>query len=172
MSWLEALGNIGDLLGGIGVLVTLVYLASQIRQNTRSIRASAFQSAQRDVADKLDALAQDPELIRIYFGGNRHFESFSSEDRRRYGAFMTGLLRRYETLLDQTRVGNIDPSQWEGVRETLRTIFRYSGARAWWAIGRSAFNRDLQSFIDGEIAAGPPREASSEESAQRPSPSG
>jgi hypothetical protein len=148
---LEALGNIGDFLGGIGVVVTLIYLAGQIRQNTRSIRASAFQAAQRDIADKLDKLADDPELIRVYFDGNRHFESFSKEDRRRYGAFMTGLLRRYETLLDQTRVGNIDSSQWEGVLETLRTVFAHPGARAWWANGKKEFNRDLRSFIDREI---------------------
>ena len=38
---LEALGNIGDFLGGIGVVVTLVYLAAQIRQNTAQLRSNA-----------------------------------------------------------------------------------------------------------------------------------
>ncbi len=40
---LEALGNIGDFLGGIGVVVTLLYLAAQIRQNTRMMRGTARQ---------------------------------------------------------------------------------------------------------------------------------
>ena len=31
---LDALGNIGDFLRGIGVVITLLYLAAQIRQNT------------------------------------------------------------------------------------------------------------------------------------------
>ncbi len=35
---LEALGNIGDFLGRLGVVITLLYLAAQIRQNTRSSR--------------------------------------------------------------------------------------------------------------------------------------
>ena len=38
---LDALGNIGDFLGGMGVVVTLVYLAAQIRQNTKQLRANA-----------------------------------------------------------------------------------------------------------------------------------
>jgi hypothetical protein len=42
---MEALGNIGDFLGGIGVVITLIYLAGQIRQNTRSIRTSATSSS-------------------------------------------------------------------------------------------------------------------------------
>jgi hypothetical protein len=38
---LEALGNLGDFLGGIGVVITLLYLAIQIRQNTRQMRMDA-----------------------------------------------------------------------------------------------------------------------------------
>jgi len=40
---IENLGNIGDFVGGIGVVVTLVYLATQIRQNTRAIRLASIQ---------------------------------------------------------------------------------------------------------------------------------
>jgi hypothetical protein len=37
---LDAPGNIGDLVGGLGVVITLIYLAVQIRQNTATVRAS------------------------------------------------------------------------------------------------------------------------------------
>ncbi len=37
MNW-EALGAIAELIGGLGVIATLAYLAIQIRQNTRSMR--------------------------------------------------------------------------------------------------------------------------------------
>ena len=36
---LQDLGNIGDYLGGMGVVITLIYLARQIRQNTDTVRA-------------------------------------------------------------------------------------------------------------------------------------
>jgi hypothetical protein len=148
---LEALGNIGDFLGGFGVVVTLIYLASQIRQNTRSTRMSAFQAAQRDIADAFDGLSHDPALLRVYFDGNRDFESFSKEDRRRYAAFMSGLLRRYETFLYHTRLGNIQRSHWEGPLAELRTAFKYPGTRAWWAKARTSFSADLRDFIEREI---------------------
>ena len=148
---LDAIGNIGEFIGGIAVVVTLIYLASQIRQNTRSVRVSAFQAAQRDLADLLDRLSGDPELIRIYFDGNSDFESFSQADRRRYATFMAAFMRRYETLIYQTRLGNIDPIQWEGVRENLREAFQGAGARAWWEGARSHFNPDLREFVQREI---------------------
>ena len=42
---LEDLGNVGEFTAAIATLVTLVYLALQIRQNTRSVRSAAYQSA-------------------------------------------------------------------------------------------------------------------------------
>ena len=39
MSW-EAIGAIGEVVGAVAVLVTLIYLAQQIRQNTRSMDES------------------------------------------------------------------------------------------------------------------------------------
>jgi hypothetical protein len=104
----DALGNIGDFIGGIGVVVTLIYLAGQIRQNTRSVQVSAFHAAQRDVADILDSVASDPELTRIFFDGNRDYESLSRDDRRRYALCITSFLRKLESILHQTRLGTLE----------------------------------------------------------------
>ena len=41
---IEALGNFGDFIGGIAVVITLMYLSYQIRQNTKQIRNNAIQS--------------------------------------------------------------------------------------------------------------------------------
>ena len=148
---LDALGNIGDFIGGIGVVVTLLYLAGQIRQNTRSVQVSAYHAAQRDVADVLDTVSSDPELTRIFFDGNRDYESLSREDRRRYALCITSLLRKLENILHQTRLGTLDRAQWEGLFSEFRRIFAQPGTRAWWVRGRSAFNRELQNFVEQEV---------------------
>ncbi len=148
---IQDLGSIGEFVAAIATLATLAYLAAQIRQNTRSIRASAFQTAQRDVADIIDGLSHDPDLTRVVFDGLREFESFSTEDRRRFATFLAGLLRRYENLLHQTRLGSLDPSSWGGLLYELRRIFAQPGARAWWVSGQRAFNRELQDFIEREV---------------------
>ncbi len=54
------LGAIGELVGGVAVLATLVYLAVQTRNNTQAIRSSTYSQ----VADSFSALSlaifQDP----------------------------------------------------------------------------------------------------------------
>ena len=39
MNW-EAAGAIGEIIGALAVFLTLIYLALQIRQNTKAVRAS------------------------------------------------------------------------------------------------------------------------------------
>ena len=81
---LQDLGDIGERVGAIGVVVSLVYLAIQIRQNTRSVRSASFQEAIRDVIAITDALGTDEELSRIYWKGLADFESLEQDERRRY----------------------------------------------------------------------------------------
>ena len=85
---LEDLGNLGDFIGGLAVVVTLLYLTLQIRQNTASVRAATVQSAAQANAELLDRFASDPELLRIYQAGTRAFESISPEDRLRFASVM------------------------------------------------------------------------------------
>jgi len=42
---LQDLGAVGELVGAVAVLVTVIYLAIQIRQNTEMMRHTATQSA-------------------------------------------------------------------------------------------------------------------------------
>ena len=41
MNW-EALSAIGELVGAVGVVATLFYVAVQVRQNTRAVRAATL----------------------------------------------------------------------------------------------------------------------------------
>ena len=43
MNW-EAVGAIAESLGAFGVIVTLLYLTTQLRQNTRALRSSTTQT--------------------------------------------------------------------------------------------------------------------------------
>ena len=143
----ETLGNIGDFLGGIGVIITLIYLTSQIRQNTKSIRVSAFQTAQRDVAQFMDQLASDPDLVRLFFEGGRSFPRLDQRDRQRYATLMVSLCKRIETIIHELNAGNIDPSQCEGILEHCRVTLEQPGAKLWWEEAKHLFNKELRDHV-------------------------
>jgi hypothetical protein len=148
---IQDLGSIGEFVAAIATLATLVYLAIQIRQNTRSIRTSAYQEASRDIAEAIDQLARDPELARIWYAGARDFESLPKEERFRFSLYLTAVMRRYENLLYQTEEIPLDPETWEGVRELMRQTFSQPGVTSWWKRSRGLFNRQLRDFIEHDL---------------------
>lgn len=150
---IQDLGSIGELIGALGVIVSLVYLGVQIRQNTRSVRSASFQEAIRDVLSITDALATDRELARVYWKGIADFESLAPDERRRFSAYLVGMFRRFENLVYQTRYGALDAESWLGVKTTAIVTLSRPGARAWWEQARGLFNEEFCDYVDAELIA-------------------
>ena len=69
MNW-DAIGAIAELLGAVGVIASLVYLASQIRQNSKLLRSSAASTTTDSVTRISTLMVQDPEVARIFWEGS------------------------------------------------------------------------------------------------------
>ena len=63
MSW-EAVGAIGSLLGAISVFVTLLYLARQIKENSKLLTTSVYQTAMDGYNEMASLFLDNPELAR------------------------------------------------------------------------------------------------------------
>jgi hypothetical protein len=57
---LQNLAYLGEFVGGVAVIITLLYLALQIRQNSKIVRAAAYQSLNEASARVLRTMAQGP----------------------------------------------------------------------------------------------------------------
>ena len=68
MNW-EAVGAVGEVLGALGVIATLGYLAVQIRGNARSTSIATFQNSMRSAQDLATLVAQEGELSGILVRG-------------------------------------------------------------------------------------------------------
>ena len=66
---LSDLGDLGDFLGGIGVIATLVYLAIQIRRNTMAVRSTSLDSAYAAHMEFQRTVWSDSELNKLWFDG-------------------------------------------------------------------------------------------------------
>ena len=120
---LQDLGNLGEFIGAIAVVISLVYLAAQIRQNTRALHSSSYaQSAEQLWLFNL-AIAQDGDLARIwaeYTAG----EPLTREDMTRLEASLACMFFGMENLFRQYERGLLDPDTWENV---VRNVPRMAG---------------------------------------------
>jgi uncharacterized protein YoxC len=61
----EQLGNIGEFVAAIATVITLIYLAFQLRQNTRALKATAFQNVTSEMGKNVEHIMDNGELAKI-----------------------------------------------------------------------------------------------------------
>ena len=116
---LEDLGNIGEFVAAFTVIVTLGYLAVQIRQNTRSVRASMYQSLVESVVNFNTAFTQDSELARAYLEGLEDLDGLSEADRTRVVFALFSHFQIFQSMFYQPRIFTIEPAYWESWRALI-----------------------------------------------------
>ena len=145
---LDALGDVGDFLGGIGVVITLVYLAAQIRQNTRSSRTESYQAAVAAISEWTRDVGTKPASSRIVEAGSQDFEALSAEERVQFNLLMASLVRNLENIHFQFTRGAIDESAWAGGANRTHAILEPAGARAWWRAQETAYSPEFRRFVN------------------------
>ena len=147
---LDALGNIGDFVGGIAVIVTLIYLAVQVRHNTRSTRLASMQSTMLAAQNVAILPAQDRDLARVVRVGLTTPDELDADEFQQFRYFLMNLLRVHEDMFVQHRAGVVDDQTWMARSASLRTIFSMPGGRRVWD-SSNAYRDDFQAWMESEL---------------------
>jgi len=148
MNW-DAISAIGQIVGAFGVIVSVIYLAQQVRSNARQTRLASMRTLSEAFNEWLYGLAGNPQIGDLYYRGMRDFESIQGADLPRFSGLMDHLFRIYEDMYYQNLEGHLDPRVWRGFEAPMRDIIAYPGAQAWWRTRSHWFSREFQEFIDG-----------------------
>jgi len=131
MNW-DAVGAIAELVGAAGVVASLVYLTSQIRNNSRSVEAATSHSIARARNEINMTLATHPELSDLLLRGKDDYSALQPEERQRYNAYMHGMLNTFEDSYVQYSKGFASRESWEESIAFLSRVLAQPGMDRWW----------------------------------------
>ncbi len=143
MNW-EALGAIAELIGGLGVIATLAYLAIQIRQNTRSMRASTYQNILLTSIETRRTIAQDEGLAQMMVATRRPLGELDELARFRIRNVAIAILRTFENAHYQYTRGMIEEMLWEPWVANIEQFCRGFGLRELWPELGPLLNREFR----------------------------
>jgi len=126
MNW-DAISAIGEMLGAIAVVVTLVYLAVQIRRGTSATQAASVQTAAALDHEFLLAIGSDPVTAKLWSTYLAAPQTLSA-DQAMQGHFLMGsLLRRLENVRLQMQLGTLSQEGWLSRQTMFRVIANSPG---------------------------------------------
>lgn len=152
---LSDLADIGQVIGSVAVVASLIFVGLQIRQNTKANRASTLQMNADYWLTYLTTLA-DSRFGDLYSKGALGREKL---DGAQFGSFFflcRATFMGCENQHYQYRSRLLDEDAYRGYEATIREqIAAFPGVRAMWQLVKHTYGTEFVKFLDMQIARTP-----------------
>ena len=149
---LQDFGALGDLIGGIAVVFTLIYLAVQVRQNTGMIMAQTVQASVDATQRVLLFRAERPDLRRLLRKA-RAKGDLDADDTEFLASYLQAVFMNFQARLRHHRLGVFDRSVNESYERILEDYLHQDYVRRWWHYSKALFGIEFRDHCDRIIAA-------------------
>ncbi|MFT7651932.1 MAG: hypothetical protein ACI9UU_001039 [Candidatus Azotimanducaceae bacterium] len=136
---IQDLGSIGELIAAIATLGTLIYLALQIRQNTKTQQSAIAQATTASRTTWYDLVISNPEIGEIWRIGHADPDSLSEQEKSRFIWMISRIFSNLEEFYLQFEHGMLPEEQWRAYRDFGRTMLENPFIIEWWKSGTAIF---------------------------------
>jgi hypothetical protein len=151
---IQDLGSIGELIAAIATVATLLYLASQIRSNTISMKAEARRAARIDSSAAGRLIAGSDDTAEVFLQGLANPELLSATQKVRFQFLISevafGIL---ETQEREWRIGTTDRKDLDVTCRHVAPLLTSPGGQWFWKIHRQEYAAEFQEYVDPLLAA-------------------
>ena len=140
-------------------MVTLAYLARQIRQSNRQNLLSSFQHSFDTINQFLESTFNSGELADLVVRGRQSYESLSEAERLRFDHFHLVVLNVVESHLFQVErtADKLEREYAQWARQNMRAVvqgyFAFPGTRTLWTHVQPYFEPSVRRFVEESLAA-------------------
>ena len=153
MNW-EMLAAIGQLAAVCVGIPSLIYLAVQIREQTKERRQSAVHALTVQWGDLTESLHDNAETAAIFLRGMQSFADLDAVSKLRFSAFFNRLINIFEGMYFSHRQGILTGSSWGAVERTMSDLIAYPGVQQWWETRRHWHTEEFDHVVAEIIAKG------------------
>ena len=147
---------IAEIISAIAVVLSLIFLAFQIRDgtrqtalNTQAVQATALQQHFQQHTLLSLAQIQNPDLDAVLTKGQDGLAGLSSDERSNFIPFAASEMRNHFVAYELMRSGLLPESQWRTFEAALeRLLNRSAGARELWEIRRDEYPEEFRALVD------------------------
>ena len=147
MQRLERLSHLAQVVSAVAVVVSIAYLAEQIRANTRSVQYEAARGL-KELQFQVDQWDQDPVHVEVMIRGDSAPETL---DRVEWSQYARRWSNRYSIwAMAQTgfEQGTLDPAEWEGWNSSYSDEICGPGRRRFWEQRRDWYSGSFRAMVD------------------------
>jgi hypothetical protein len=134
---------------------TLVFLAMQVRQNTKQLRANAAHQFLETNKDLNLAMVGNKASAGVYVRGLKDFTALDEAERLQFILWVGQYYQTFSNMHDLWKVNALPETAWRPVRKHLIDMLAMPGTRhVWEAFARDALPPDFIAYVDSLRGSG------------------
>jgi hypothetical protein len=155
MDW-DAVGAVGEAVGAVGVIITLLYLASTVRQNTRTEKASSRQTILDNFYGNAWETARDMGLRHVVLAGLNRYSELSAEDKASFDLLQLRYMGNLHNALLLKNAGSLDQESFDLIANAFIGGILTQGGRDWWnlALKGAEISPSVREYVQERLSAG------------------
>ncbi len=147
MNW-DAIGAIAEIVGAAAVVVSLLYLAIQMRQNANAVKASNRDSMANYNTQTLLAVAGDAELASIFRRGQVDPSLLDDDEAFRFDVLLYAIFDHWETFHSHWRLGALSADDWEKWETIIGFYMAQKGAQNFWEKFSQNYSSSFRDYVN------------------------
>lgn len=145
---MQIVADVATLFEAIAVIVSLIFIAIQIRQSTRLAKIANAQSVVEHSKALATTLAQDRQLTELWIAGIENYDSLDGVDQYRFLGFLTYLLNVHEHAYYQLKEGLLDKNVYSPNESELKALIKVGVLQRHWKALRSQFQPVFVAYVE------------------------
>lgn len=149
--------SVGRMLGAVGVIVSIIYLAAQIRNQNKESQRAAINVLTSHGSDLNRTLVENRDLAALWLRALQSFDELDGTSKLRFSAHLGRLLRMADSLYLAVLDGILDKRLWRGYERTLAETVAYPGFQSWWATRKHWHTDEFCALTERHIQTAKPK---------------
>jgi hypothetical protein len=155
MNW-EMIGAVGEILGALGVLASLIYLGTQIRSNTHSLQAASLQSVLDGPRDNFfKQISTSDETSLIFIKGLKSLDLLEENENLRFWCLMIEHCFQAQQAMQLYERGLLEKVDYEAWVQWAASLLRTPGGAEMWKQISLVITPTIASVINEELDQNP-----------------
>jgi hypothetical protein len=147
-------GALGELIGGIAIIISLIYVGLQIKQNTNTTKMSSAHSYLGTQFSCVGLINQSGTLADVLDRGAPDLSNLQGGEIIQFQAFHDQCFSSLQTFFIEWQAGILDDRLWAYNKHIIADLMVHPGIQTWWSNRKHWYDTAFQTYVEETMSAG------------------
>jgi len=140
--------NIAEIIGAVAIIISLIYVSIQVRDNTNAIRSAATNDAATAMQSWYMSIGSNEQTSIVFYNGMTSPDTLNREQMFQFIMITHAAFLGFQNSFELAEQGTLDPEIRDSITNTLLATKDLPGYKIYWRQRGPLFNQRFREFVD------------------------